>query len=161
MEELPEVELVGVAHNGKIAMSKIAILKPDLLTLDIEMPEMNGLEWKISWRPVRCQRRRDGQLEHVGDTTGTFAPLSPVTIAAGAEQVSFTYTDTKAGTPAHHGGCPAASPATQQETVIPAAASQLVFATASQTITAGVASNPITLELEDPYGNLAVAPAAA
>ncbi len=44
MEELPEVELVGVAHNGKIAMSKIASLKPDLITLDIEMPEMNGLE---------------------------------------------------------------------------------------------------------------------
>ena len=44
MEELPEVELVGVAHNGRIAMAKIASLKPDLLTLDIEMPEMNGLE---------------------------------------------------------------------------------------------------------------------
>jgi len=44
MEELPEVELVGVAHNGKIAMSKIITLKPDLLTLDIEMPVMNGLE---------------------------------------------------------------------------------------------------------------------
>lgn len=44
MEELPEVELVGVAHNGKIAMSKISMLKPDLITLDIEMPVMNGLE---------------------------------------------------------------------------------------------------------------------
>ncbi len=44
MVELPEVELVGVAHNGKIAMSKIASLKPDLITLDIEMPEMNGIE---------------------------------------------------------------------------------------------------------------------
>ncbi len=44
MEEIPEVELVGVAHNGKIAMSKIKTLKPDLLTLDIEMPIMNGLE---------------------------------------------------------------------------------------------------------------------
>lgn len=44
MEELPEVELVGVAHNGKIAMSKIKTLHPDLLTLDIEMPVMNGLE---------------------------------------------------------------------------------------------------------------------
>ncbi len=44
MQELPEVELVGVAHNGKIAMSKIASLKPDLITLDIEMPEMNGIE---------------------------------------------------------------------------------------------------------------------
>ncbi len=42
--ELPGVELAGVAHNGKIALSKIAALKPDVLTLDIEMPEMNGLE---------------------------------------------------------------------------------------------------------------------
>lgn len=42
--EIPGVELAGVAHNGKIAMDKIASLKPDLLTLDIEMPVMNGLE---------------------------------------------------------------------------------------------------------------------
>ena len=44
LDELPDVEVVGVAHNGKIALSKIASLKPDLLSLDIEMPEMNGLE---------------------------------------------------------------------------------------------------------------------
>ena len=44
LAELPGVEVVGTANNGKIAMSKIASLKPDLLTLDIEMPEMNGLE---------------------------------------------------------------------------------------------------------------------
>ncbi len=40
----PEIEVVGVAANGKIALSKIESLKPDILTLDIEMPEMNGLE---------------------------------------------------------------------------------------------------------------------
>ncbi len=44
LNELPNVEVVGVAHNGKIALSKIESLKPDLLTLDIEMPEMDGLE---------------------------------------------------------------------------------------------------------------------
>lgn len=44
LSEIPGVEVVGVAHNGKIAMSKIATLKPDLLTLDIEMPVMNGIE---------------------------------------------------------------------------------------------------------------------
>jgi len=44
LAEIPGIEVVGIAHNGKIAMSKIASLKPDLLTLDIEMPEMNGLE---------------------------------------------------------------------------------------------------------------------
>lgn len=44
LAEMPGVEVVGVAHNGKIAVSKITTLKPDLLTLDIEMPEMNGIE---------------------------------------------------------------------------------------------------------------------
>ncbi len=44
LSEIPGVEVVGVAHNGKIAMAKIATLKPDMLTLDIEMPEMNGIE---------------------------------------------------------------------------------------------------------------------
>ncbi|MDK9707928.1 MAG: chemotaxis response regulator protein-glutamate methylesterase [Desulforhopalus sp.] len=44
ISEIPGVELAGVAHNGKIALSKIQTLKPDILTLDIEMPEMNGIE---------------------------------------------------------------------------------------------------------------------
>ncbi len=44
VDEIPGVELAGVAHNGKIALAKIATLKPDILTLDIEMPEMNGIE---------------------------------------------------------------------------------------------------------------------
>lgn len=44
LAELPGVEVVGSAHNGKAALLKIKSLQPDLLTLDIEMPEMNGLE---------------------------------------------------------------------------------------------------------------------
>lgn len=44
LTELPGVEVVGIAHNGKIALDKIASLEPDLLTLDIEMPEMSGIE---------------------------------------------------------------------------------------------------------------------
>jgi len=42
--ELPDVEVVGTAYNGKSALMRIKSLQPDLLTLDIEMPEMNGLE---------------------------------------------------------------------------------------------------------------------
>jgi len=41
---IPGVQVVGSAHNGKAAVSKLASLKPDLITLDIEMPEMNGIE---------------------------------------------------------------------------------------------------------------------
>ncbi|MEI6386111.1 MAG: chemotaxis response regulator protein-glutamate methylesterase [Spirochaetota bacterium] len=43
-ESVPGVRVVGTAPNGKIALSRIAMLKPDLVTLDVEMPEMNGIE---------------------------------------------------------------------------------------------------------------------
>jgi two-component system chemotaxis response regulator CheB len=41
---IPGVEVVGTASNGRLAMSRLAALQPDLVTLDIEMPEMNGIE---------------------------------------------------------------------------------------------------------------------
>ena len=44
LSELPGVKVVGSANNGKTALHRIASLKPDLITLDIEMPEMNGLQ---------------------------------------------------------------------------------------------------------------------
>jgi two-component system chemotaxis response regulator CheB len=44
LAEIPGIEVVGTAHNGKAALLKIKTLKPDLLSLDIEMPEMSGLE---------------------------------------------------------------------------------------------------------------------
>ncbi|THB77437.1 MAG: chemotaxis response regulator protein-glutamate methylesterase [Desulfobacteraceae bacterium] len=44
LKEIPGVEVVGTANNGKIALSKIASLSPDIITLDIEMPEMNGIQ---------------------------------------------------------------------------------------------------------------------
>src|SRR3954454_5950980 len=40
----PDIEVVGTAVNGRIAVSKLDVLKPDLVTMDIEMPEMNGIE---------------------------------------------------------------------------------------------------------------------
>ncbi len=40
----PAIEVVGIAANGRIALDKIGQLKPDLITLDIEMPEMDGLQ---------------------------------------------------------------------------------------------------------------------
>jgi two-component system chemotaxis response regulator CheB len=41
---MPGVELAGTASNGRLAMSRMASLQPDLVTLDIEMPEMDGIE---------------------------------------------------------------------------------------------------------------------
>ncbi len=43
LSSFPDVEVVGSAPNGKLAVQKVRELKPDLLTLDLEMPEMDGL----------------------------------------------------------------------------------------------------------------------
>jgi len=44
LSEMPGVEVVGTAHNGNMAVTYMNTLKPDLLVLDVDMPEMNGLE---------------------------------------------------------------------------------------------------------------------
>jgi two-component system chemotaxis response regulator CheB len=40
----PLLEVVGAAANGKIALAKIPQVNPDIVILDVEMPEMDGLE---------------------------------------------------------------------------------------------------------------------
>ncbi len=40
----PKLEVVGAARNGKDALEKLTILQPDVITLDVEMPVMDGLE---------------------------------------------------------------------------------------------------------------------
>ena len=42
--EDPNVEVVGSAANGSIALKMIPLVRPHVVTLDIEMPEMDGLE---------------------------------------------------------------------------------------------------------------------
>lgn len=39
----PDIEVVGAAQNGRIAIEKMSQLNPDVVILDIEMPEMDGL----------------------------------------------------------------------------------------------------------------------
>jgi NarL family two-component system response regulator LiaR len=39
----PEVEIVGEAENGEIALSRAAALRPDVILLDLSMPVMDGL----------------------------------------------------------------------------------------------------------------------
>lgn len=40
----PGVAIVGEADNGANALEQIAALRPDLVLLDLEMPNINGLE---------------------------------------------------------------------------------------------------------------------
>ncbi|HJL19584.1 MAG TPA: response regulator, partial [Sandaracinaceae bacterium LLY-WYZ-13_1] len=42
--DVPDIELVGTATNGRLALSRIDVLAPDAILLDVEMPVMDGLE---------------------------------------------------------------------------------------------------------------------
>lgn len=44
LETDPEIKVVGFARNGKEALEKIPRLRPQVVTLDVEMPGLNGLE---------------------------------------------------------------------------------------------------------------------
>ena len=76
-----------------------------------------------------------------------------LTIAAGASTASFHYTTPPRAPHRRLPRPPLLLPGTQQETVVAAAPSQLAFVTAAQTLTAGTASQTITVDLEDAFGN--------
>lgn len=44
LRDIPGVDVVGTAVDGRIALEKIRELTPDLITLDLEMPELSGVE---------------------------------------------------------------------------------------------------------------------
>lgn len=44
LESDPGIVVIGEASNGMEAIAKVAALKPDIVTMDIEMPVMGGLE---------------------------------------------------------------------------------------------------------------------
>ena len=52
----PEIEVIGTAANGRIALTMVEQLTPDIVTMDLEMPLMDGVE------TVRALRRRGDRL---------------------------------------------------------------------------------------------------
>jgi len=52
----PDLEVIATAVNGRLALAKFATTRPDIVLLDIEMPEMDGLE------TVRELRKLDGRV---------------------------------------------------------------------------------------------------
>lgn len=43
LEKDPDIQVVGIATDGLDALNKVEIFQPDIITLDIEMPKMDGL----------------------------------------------------------------------------------------------------------------------
>jgi DNA-binding LytR/AlgR family response regulator len=50
-EQIAGVEVVGVARNGREALAQVEVLRPDLVMLDIQMPELSGLSVAGALRP--------------------------------------------------------------------------------------------------------------
>ena len=44
LERDPSIEVVGTAMDGAFALKKIEEFHPDVITLDLEMPRMDGIE---------------------------------------------------------------------------------------------------------------------
>jgi two-component system chemotaxis response regulator CheB len=76
----PQIEVIGTAIDGRTAVEQVAKLKPDAVTMDIEMPGMNGIE------AVRAIRKTQPRLPIVMFSTlterGATATLDA--LAAGA-----------------------------------------------------------------------------
>jgi two-component system chemotaxis response regulator CheB len=80
LEQDPTIEVVGSASNGVIGLQRIPQYKPDVITLDIEMPDMNGLEM------LRRIRREYPQLRVIMFSTlterGAAITLEALTLGA-------------------------------------------------------------------------------
>lgn len=70
----PRIEVVGSAKDGVEAIEKATALSPDVITLDIEMPELTGLEALPHIR--KSSRARIVMLSSVDDPDTTYKALS-------------------------------------------------------------------------------------
>ncbi len=52
LESDPSIQIAGTAPDGRIALAKISQLNPDVVTLDIEMPGISGLETLVEIRKL-------------------------------------------------------------------------------------------------------------
>lgn len=54
-ENHPDIEVMDIAYCGKEGIEKINLLQPDLVFLDIEMPDMNGFEMLSQIKTINFQ----------------------------------------------------------------------------------------------------------
>ena len=61
INEHPDLKVIGIASNGREAVEKAAELKPDIITMDFEMPVMDGINTRLKhYLTVSPSCRRSG-----------------------------------------------------------------------------------------------------
>lgn len=55
LEKVADFEVIGIATTKEQAMEQIEILQPDLVLLDVYLPDMNGLEF-MAWIQQECPK---------------------------------------------------------------------------------------------------------
>ncbi len=102
LNKYPEIEIAGYAFNGLEAIAKTRELVPDVITLDIEMPEMDGL---TALKEIRKEQRimpiiMFSSLTHAGTqatvmalTAGASDYVGKPTSASGSADAAFKVLD--------------------------------------------------------------------
>jgi len=75
----PEIEVVGLAHNGEEGLQKVHELSPDLVTMDIEMPRMDGL---TALRKIMLEKPTPVMMVSSLTTEGAEATLEALDLGA-------------------------------------------------------------------------------
>ena len=75
----PRIEVVGVARNGREALDAVRTHEPDVVTLDVEMPEMDGL---TALRLIKRESRARVIMLSSLTTEGSHAALRAMNIGA-------------------------------------------------------------------------------
>lgn len=80
LSEDPEIEVVATAANGKLALEQLEQTDPDVITLDVDMPELNGLQTVAQIR----QRGKQVPIIMCSSLTAAGAALTLEALALGA-----------------------------------------------------------------------------
>src|ERR1044071_2446898 len=80
IDDAPGLKLVGALHNGREALDQLDHARPDVVVLDVEMPELDG----ISTLPKLLERRRDLIVIMASALTRDHAEVTLQALALGA-----------------------------------------------------------------------------
>ncbi len=151
----PELEVVGVAPDPYIAREKIKLLKPDVLTLDVEMPRMDGLTFlenlmRLHPMPVvmvSSLTAKGAEITLQALSLGAFDFVSKPTLGvsegleeAAQEIIAKVKAAARSRPAARIASAPAAQPRLSADAVLPQSARRKPFATTEKIIAIGAST---------------------